>query len=303
MKSTVTKLYDYTRFEIPAEWTLWRIKDEEIASKLETLSHNHAIEADVDTVEPLDSVACRGESESPRWNRPVLLFYPGRGLCSPELENALVGAKLGESRTVSTPDGNVTLNVTRIIRRRNMPVGDELVRAESIEGVETVADYYRWYREQNEPERRTNAAMMIAYQMIKRIAAESEFSFDEDEKRAFVTDQVDRFYRALVLAGIDPTIPKEGFDFLTEEQAKANMYSDYEPFFNTYVACRHLVELLAGVDAETFCEAGLEKLAADNNMTVEMMLENSGRDACYSKLLQDKALELLAQYTEQFLGD
>lgn len=303
MKSTVIKLYDYTQFEIPAEWKLWRIKDEEIAAKLETLSHNHAFEADVDTVELLDSVACRGESESPRWNRPVMLFYPGRKLCDTAIENALVGAKVGESRKVTTPDGNVTLTVTRIIRRRNMPVGDELVKAEGIDGVETVADYYRWYREQNEPERRTNAAMLIAYQMIKRIAAESEFSFDEEEKRAFVTDQVDRFYRALVLAGIDPTIPKEGFDFLTEEQAKANMYADYEPFFNTYVACWHLVKSLAGVDAEAFCEAGLEKLAADNNMTVEAMLENSGRDACYGKLLQDKTLELLAAYTEQFLED
>ena len=303
MKSTVTKMYDYKSWKIPSQITLWRIADEEIGQQLERLSHDYARETDADTVELLDSVACQGKSESSRWNRPVLLIYPGRKLCAEEMENALVGAKLGESRTVTMPDGDVTLTVTRIVRRRNMPVGDDLVKAVGIEGGETVEGYYRWYRDQYEPERRANAAMRIAYQMIKQIVEKSEFRFDENEKRDWLNDRVERYYRALVLAGIDPTIPQEGTVFLTEEQAKAEMYADFEPQFSSYVVCGHLVETMTGVAAETFCENGLEKFAADNNMSVEELVESSGKYACYDKLLQDKALALLTAYTEQFLED
>ena len=301
MKSTVVKMYDYKSWEIPAEITLWRITDGEIEQQLERLSHDHAYEMDADTVELLDSVACRGECESSRWNRAVLLIYPGRKLCAGEMETALIGAKVGESRTAATPDGDVKLTVTRIVRHRNLPIGDELVKAVGIKDVETVEDYYRWYRDQNEPERRVNAAMRIAYQMIKQISEKSEFCFDEDEKHAWLSDRVDRFYNAMVLAGIDPTVPQEGFDFLTEEQAKAKMYANFEPQFRSYVACGHLVETMTGVAAETFCEEGLERLAADNNMSAEAMVERSGRYMCYDKLLQDKALSLLTAYTEQFL--
>lgn len=304
MKSTIIKLYDYKQAVIPAEWGLWRITDGEVAEKLETLSHNHAIETEPDTVERFDSVACSGKSEAARWNRKSLRFYPGRKLCDADIENALIGAKIGESRTVRTEEGEITLTVTRIVRRRSMPVGDELVKAEGIDGVTTVADYYRWYREQNEPERRMNACMRTAYQLIHQIAENSEYSFDEGEKRTFVSDRVDRIYQAMVMAGADPTIPKEGFDFLTEEQAKANMYDQFEPTFSAYVACGYLVKTLGGVDdLDAFCEAGLERLAADLNLSVDTLLENNGEAMCYDKLLQDKALELLAVYTEQFLED
>ena len=138
MKSKVVKMYDYKSWEIPAEITRWRIADGEIEQQLKRLSHDHAYEMDADTVELLDSVACRGECESSRWNRSVLLIYPGRKLCAGEIETALIGAKVGESRTVATPDGDVKLTVTRIVRRRNLPIGDKLVKAVGIENVETV---------------------------------------------------------------------------------------------------------------------------------------------------------------------
>ena len=145
--------------------------------------------------------------------------------------------------------------------------------------------------------------MRIAYQMIKQIVEKSEFCFDENEKRDWLNDRVERYYRALVLSGIDPTIPEEGTVFLTEEQAKAKMYAGFEPQFSIYVVCGHLVETLTGVAAETFCEEAIEELATDNNMSVEELVERSGKYACYDKLLQDKALALLATYAEQFLED
>ena len=75
MRSKVTKPYDYKLIPVPREMRLWRITDQELEEHLETLSHNHAYEADVDMVELGDSVACRGESAAARWNRPRIRAF------------------------------------------------------------------------------------------------------------------------------------------------------------------------------------------------------------------------------------
>lgn len=302
MKSTVTTLYDYKTAPIPEELRHWRIPDAEIQERLETLSHNHSVETEPDTVEALDSVACKGESTVPRWNRPNLQFYPGRKLCSEVIEKALIGAKLGETRTVHTEEGDITLTVTRIVRRRYMEVGDALVQAENIPGVSTVSDFTRWYRETNEPEQQYNAKMRMAYALLHQITDNSQYAIDEEEKRAHVTERVNLIYEAYLKAGIDPTIPEEGTDFLTEEQAKEKMYRQFESTFPMAVASEYLVRTLGGVaDVDAFCQMGLEKLATDNHLTVEALLQDNGVYVCQEQLLQNKALELLAAYAEQFL--
>lgn len=302
MKSTVTTIFDYQSFPIPEELRRWRIPDAEIQARLETLSHNHSVETEPDTVEALDGVACKGESTVSRWNRPNLQFYPGRKLCSETMENALIGAKLGETRTVSTEEGDITLTVNRIVRRRHMPVGDELVQEEHIPGVSTLEDFARWYRETHEPEQRYNAKMRMAYALLHQITDRSQYAIDEEEKRAHVTERVNLIYEAYLKAGIDPTIPEEGTDFLTEEQAKEKMYRQFASTFPMAVASEYLVRTLDGVeDVDAFCQAGLEKLAADNHLTVEELLQGNGIYVCREQLLQNRALELLADYAEQYL--
>ncbi len=304
MRSTVTKLYDYKQMEIPAEWGLWRITDGEIAEKLETLSRNHAYETEPETVGKLDSVACSGKSNVPRWSRKSLRFYPGRGLCDAAIENALLGARVGESRVVATDEGELTLTVTRVIRRRNMPIGDELVRTEGIDGVETVADYYSWYRKTNEPERRNNAAMGIAYRIIREITEKSEFFIDEEEKRAWLNDQVDCYYRLMLQAGIDPTVPKDGVEFLTEEQAKAEIYAEHEHLFVSYAANGYLVRTLAGVDdLDAFCQAEIKRMAEEKAVAVDVLTKDAGWAAYYDRVLMQKAFDLFLAYAEQFLED
>lgn len=301
MKSKITKAWDYRQCQLPEELLQWRITDQELAQQLEVLSHNHAFEADVDCVQTGDSVACRGESAEPRWNRPLLLFYPGRGICDSALENACVGAKLGETRTIRFGEAEIRLTVTRIVRRSHMPINDELIRAEGIDGVSTLAEYAAWYRAANEPTRRKNAAYRSAYYLTEQVAEHSEFSIDEAEKSHWIWGWVSRMYDALVEAGMDPTIPKEGFDFLTEEEAKQQMYDQQEPAFQFYVANVYLAELLTGQDEESLRREGLEKLARENAMTPDELLERSGFAMVYGRIMSDYALDELAKYTEQFL--
>ncbi len=301
MKSTITQLYDYKQSVIPAEMRLWRVKDEEVRERLETLSRNHALEAEAEKVQNGDSVACRGESQAARWNRETLLFYPGRGLCAPELENACVGAKVGESRTVQTAEGEVTLTVKRIIRRSNMPIGDELVKLEGIEGVETVADYDRWYREDKSVSYRQRALRQSANFLLDEIQEKSKLSIDQEEKDAWMWERINMIYNSLIAAGIDPKIPQEGFDFLTEEQAKEKMFKEQEWTFTAYVVQAYMAEKLSGQSMEEICQAGLEAMAAEHGMTVEALRATSCDAMIYGKFAVEKALEELCKYTEQFL--
>lgn len=303
MKSTVTKLYDYTQSVLPDECRLWRISDKELQAHLEVLSENHAFEASVDTVQMGDSVACRSESAESRWNRPVMLFYPGRELCASEIENACVGAKLGQKRTVTMEGAEVVLTVEHILRRSNMPIGDALAKAEGIEGVETLDDYRKWYRQTNEPTRALHASYRGAMFLLHEIAEKSEFLLDEEEKRAWLTDRVNRIYDALVDAGFDPKIPKEGFDFLTEEQAKAKMYAESEHFFAEYVAQCYMLEKLTGRTVKDVVNERLPALAAGVGMTVEAVIKQSGEAMIYGKFASESAMEALSEYTKQFLEE
>ena len=248
-----------------------------------------------------DSVACRGESAAARWNRPVLLFYPGRELCAPELENACVGAGLGERRTVTAKEGDVSLTVERIVRRSNMPVDDRLVQAENLPGVETVAGYYRWYRAANEPERRKQAAASAARFLLREIQAHSVLCLDQEEKDEFLWGLVNTLYRSMVESGEDPTVPEEGFEFLTEEEAKAKMYREREGLFSKYVVHAYMAETLSGQTVEEICREGVEKFAAEQGMTPEYIWENSSLTTIRWKFVSDRAVELLGNYAEKYL--
>ena len=63
MKSRVTKLFDYTRAEVPEKLRRWRVTDQAMEEHLAVLGRSHALERDVDEVRAGDSVVCRGESE------------------------------------------------------------------------------------------------------------------------------------------------------------------------------------------------------------------------------------------------
>lgn len=301
MKSTITKLYDYKQSVIPEELRRWRAQDEEIQAQLETLSRNHAFEAEAEEVQSGDSVACRGESGAERWNRETLLFYPGRGLCAAELENACVGAKTGESRVVRTEEGEVTLTVKRIVRRSNMPISDGLVKLENIEGVETVEDYRRWFRNQREDFYRQRAIYQMANFLLDEVQKNSVLSIDQEEKSTWLWDRVNSLYEAFMAAGIDPKIPEDGFDFLTEEQAKEKMYRESEPFFDACVVQAFMAEELSGQSIADICQAGLEKLAAEHGTTAEALRATSSEAMICGKFAAEKAMELLGPYTEQFL--
>ena len=272
MKSKVIQLCDYKTIQIPDHYLSGRIPEEQIDRQLETLSANYAAEQEADTVKSGDSVACRSQSSMERWNRPLLLLYPGRGLCEPELENSCLDAKVGEQRTVELPEGEIILTVRRIVRRVNRPVDDELIKSEGIPGVETVEAYRRWYCDKTEKELKAEAVRRSSDYLIQEMISKSRYSIDEAERDEWCRDEANRQYDAMTAAGIDMTIPEEGTDFLTEEQARRKIYEEYVAGFSGYLAGAALLEQ-EGFHLETLFQSELTRFAKETNMTEEEMKE------------------------------
>lgn len=306
MKSKVIKLYDYTQAEIPAKLRLWRIGEEEIDRQLILLSHSHARELDVTEVQTGDCVVCLGKSAVMRWNKPVLLFYPGSGLCEKVIEDALVGMKPGESKAVAASEGDVTLTVRRIVRREAHPINDELVKLENVEGVETVEAYRRWYREKTEKRNRDHDIGYLARHLLEEIEKNSEYEIDEAEETAWAEKNAEQARRADEANGIDPTIPVEGTDFLTEEQVKEKYIQLVRPFFRGRFVHKAIALALSGKDEETLFREELARQAEKwYHISVEELLEQI-KDS--EEMIRDNAFHIAAEmllrdYSEKLLEE
>ena len=114
-------------------------------------------------------------------------------------------------------------------------------------------------------------------------------------------ERVNSLYDAMLAAGMDPRLPREGFDFLTEEQAKEKMYREQEWAFPAYVVQAYMAEKLSGRSMDIIAREGLEKLAAEHGMSVEQVRAGSCDAMVCGKFAMEKALEELGKYTEQFL--
>ena len=274
MRSKVTKLFDYTRAEIPETLRRWRVTEENMEEHLATLARSHALEKDVEEIRAGDSVVCRGESAVGRWNKPVLLFYPGSGLCEKVIEDVLVGLKSGESRTIAASEGDVTLTVARIVRRESHPVNDGLVKLEGVEGVETLEAYRRWYRETTEKEDRQRNLGYLARHLLQEIEKNSEYDIDEAEEAAWAEVQGEQWRRAEEAQGIDPSIPEEGTDFLTEEQIREKYINLARPHFRKHFIYAAIAVALSGKDEETLLQEELAYEAEKYyHVSAEKMLE------------------------------
>lgn len=237
MKSYVSKLYDISQVKVPEEMIRWRIGSEELEKQLETLAGSHSEEFQPDMVCDGDSVrlSCSG--------RPDVLLFPGLALPgAEEAEKAVVGLNVGGTLRASIGGTERMMTVCEIRRRIPAVVNDALVQAEKIEGVNNLEEYRRWYQDKTEEQNRSSAVKEIAFFLFEEIRDHSEYSLDQEEMKAWIDTEAQLRFDESIAMGMDPHIPDEGVELLTDEQAIERIQENLVPEFKMILVGKAMCE-------------------------------------------------------------
>ena len=303
MKSRMTSCYDYKLLEVPEELGRWHIPDSEIEAELEALAKDHSGEEETEgEIRDKDCVRCICvKASKENWEGRAVLLYPGRKLPGAEgAEEAVLGKKRGEEFECSIKDVSLTLRVEKAVRIHVMEVGDELAAKLGIPGVETVRDYYRWYHERHDKERKEKACMGIARCWLEAMAKNSDFDIDEDEKKEWCDNRARIMYEGLLAAGHDMKKTEDGRS-ITEEEALKRASDSEEMYFIPYLIYTYFSEKNGYVLTEEGFVKEVEKIAAERGEKLEDLMKQADITMFRQTKYQEYTYHLLMAEAEKYL--
>ncbi len=303
MKSTMTDCYDYKLLEIPEEMRRWHIPDSEIEEELAALAKDHSGEEEIEgEVQRGDCVRCICvKASKENWEGRAVLLYPGRKLSGAEAaEEAVLGKKRGEEFDCSIKDVSLILRIENSVRIHVMKVGNELTEKLSIPGVKTVKDYYRWYHEQHDKERREKACMGIARYWLEEMSKRSKFDINEAEKKEWCDIRARIMYDSMQAAGYDMKKTQEG-EIISEEEALRRASKGQEMYFIPYLMYCYFSEKDGFVLTEEMYLKELENMAAERGEKMEKLMKQTDISMFRQVKYQEHTYHLLMADAEKYL--
>ncbi len=94
-----------------------------------------------------DVVLLHTESGLSKFNKAKVPVTVGAGLYDNELEQAIIGLKVGDCKTVAVKNTPVSVKILQIKRKIVPELTDELVEEQAIEDVHILTEYRKYYRE------------------------------------------------------------------------------------------------------------------------------------------------------------
>lgn len=303
MKSTMTDCYDYKLLEISEEMRRWHIPDSEIEEELAALAKDHSGEEEIEgEVQRGDCVRCICvKASKENWEGRAVLLYPGRKLSGAEAaEEAVLGKKRGEEFDCSIKDVSLILRIENSVRIHVMKVGNELIEKLSIPGVKTVKDYYRWYHEQHDKERREKACMGIARYWLEEMSKRSKFDINEAEKKEWCDIRARIMYDSMQAAGYDMKKTQEG-EIISEEEALRRASKGQEMYFIPYLMYCYFSEKDGFVLTEEMYLKELENMAAERGEKMEKLMKQTDISMFRQVKYQEHTYHLLMADAEKYL--
>jgi len=303
MNSKMTKCYDYSQLEVIAEMGRWHIEDSEIEAELAALARDHSgeemIEGEVQKGDCVRCICVKASKES--WEGRGVLLYPGRRLPGAEAaEEAVLGKRAGEEFSCSIKETKLTLRVEKPVRMRVMKVCDELTEILGIPGVRTVKDYYRWYREEHDKERKEKACIGIAHYWLEEMSKRSEFEIDEEEKQQWCDSRARIMYDSMLEAGYDMRKTQDG-GIVTEEEALKSAAKEQERYFIPYVMYSYFCEKDGFILTEEDFVAEVEKMAGERGEKTEDLMKRADLTMFRERAYQEHTYHLLMKDAEKYL--
>lgn len=287
MKTKVTKLFDVDQIPTPEDLPDWHVDEAAVDGLLDSLALRHAAETEEREAQTGDTVFCAAGG---KYAGRTVLVYPGRHMPGAEAaEKAVLGAAPGATVETELGGAPAVLTVKKIVRRAPAKIDDKLIQGEHIDGVDTVESYRVYIKNKTEEQNRSLSAKHLSASLREELIARSAYEVDEAEQEAWTDKAAREMLKMYEAEGIDPHVPEEGTDFLTDEEVLENFKTQLRPQF------------LALAVSRAFCAGrgvafGEEerKLYADNGVTGEQA-EESFMDSKMWEILYDIALKRLEE--------
>ena len=143
IKTRAVKVCDYRSVDI-SEYAVGFTPDEEQYERdLARVLKRYGTKQEAQIVEDGDTVTLICVSELPRYNKTGLPVIVGKGLFGKDIEDALVGMKKGETKTVFVDGKPVEITVSRIIHTVLPELTDENVASFGMDDISTVRELRR----------------------------------------------------------------------------------------------------------------------------------------------------------------
>lgn len=184
LKSKITQNCGFDSIDISPFAIPLKADEQRYRQDLKKFCRKFAKKIQADDVAEDDMVSICCQSENPRFQKERIVVRSGLGLYSKELEEAIVGMKVGESRNINVQGSDVCVTVLSSERQLVPPLTDSLAAHSGIEGIKNAEDareYCRFKQYDDVLEECFDEAYSF---FSKELLGRCRFSFDEEELEA-----------------------------------------------------------------------------------------------------------------------
>ncbi len=192
MRSYINKLADYRDFEFEHEADL-RCPKEYIEKQLRHITRGSRRTEKAEVLQKGDVAVLKLESKAAKFDRPSVTLTVGGGLFDKELEEKLVGRKVGERFAVTVNGEEVKTEVLSATRSVYPEPDDEMVKKyvagkDDMEGVETVEQYIEHIKSHYAAEKKQETVFGILDSVAEYVLTHTDWEFDEKEVQKVYDD-------------------------------------------------------------------------------------------------------------------
>ena len=139
-----------------------------------------------------DMALCRMESAISRFQKDRVKLMIGSGMFRPEIEQASVGMKPGDSKSVSLAEGEVRLTLLEASRKITPELTDGMISALGIDGVSSVESYRCWLRNKKRRQAALERCGDALDALIQKLIEGSEFVLWQEDWQTVVDFRINR---------------------------------------------------------------------------------------------------------------
>lgn len=197
MRSRVIEMYDWTQMDLSEFAAHFAPDEKKITEECNRLANRRASWKDGVQINAGDMATISMESEEKRYQRKNMTLAVGCNLFDSELEQALIGMKVGGTKTVQLDKAGVTIPVTvtvESVKNKTIPkLTDELVRDSGIEGAATLEEYRALLIEQQKADILEKFSYDAEQKVLQAIHNNSEYVIRQEDWHHAVEIQLNRY--------------------------------------------------------------------------------------------------------------